>query len=673
MKELHKQVHSWRIKIFCITWLAYFGFYLTRKAFSAAKNNLDVDVDETTLGMIDSAYLIAYALGQFVLGATADKKGPRFVLLAGMLGSIICAALMGVFGMPLMFMVLMFIQGLCQSSGWAPLNKNVGNWFTRRERGRIMGFWCTNYAAGGAVASTLAAAGITWSGGDWRFAFFVPAACLLVVWFLVYKFQKNKPQDLGFPSMEEIKGEPVDEDDEEEKFSWQEIIKKPMVGLLGAAYFLLKPARYAILFWGPYYVAKKLQTGPVFSTVISNSFEIAGILGAILGGYISDKFFKAKRMPVCILCLAALTLVLFSFDRLVTHTNKQVSSDEIQSIHREVRALSRRSAEWVPARENLQQLVQSGEPTAERLALVLRSISEIGAASTKETIQIEGLKVRLSKILRSTRLNNAESADSYKVRLQPLLEEVRVFEESNAVRLQLESLARLKKFESSQAIKKIFLLIQQTDMLHQEHIRVLTEMQQELLESMEDRGDNMSFFYLMKLEAAASHFSASEKEKIVAFLTKHKDFTSPQSKIVFDDLSQEIAELKPLQKEIDRFLLIRSHAPAESLNISHYVMIISLFLIGLFLYAPDSVISSMAAVDFGGHKGASSAAGFVNGCGSISSIFSGIGVGYIAQNYSWGVLFNIFGSMTLLATLILIPKWNAVPSEHQSNRKTKES
>jgi len=38
-----------------------------------------------------------------------------------------------------------------------------------------------------------------------------------------------------------------------------------------------------------------------------------------------------------------------------------------------------------------------------------------------------------------------------------------------------------------------------------------------------------------------------------------------------------------------------------------------------------------------------------------------VGVGYIAQHYSWEVLFNIFGGMTLIAAVILLPRWNAIP------------
>ena len=36
----NKTYERWRWQIFGITWLAYAGFYLTRKSFSVAKNEL---------------------------------------------------------------------------------------------------------------------------------------------------------------------------------------------------------------------------------------------------------------------------------------------------------------------------------------------------------------------------------------------------------------------------------------------------------------------------------------------------------------------------------------------------------------------------------------------------------------------------------------------------------
>jgi sugar phosphate permease len=95
---------------------------------------------------------------------------------------------------------------------------------------------------------------------------------------------------------------------------------------------------------------------------------------------------------------------------------------------------------------------------------------------------------------------------------------------------------------------------------------------------------------------------------------------------------------------------------------AHWVMVTCLFFIGFFLYAPDSQIAVAAAIDFGHHKGASSVSGFINGCGSISAIFGGVGVGYIAQRYNWDVLLTVFAFMTLLAGLLLLPKWHTVPT-----------
>src|SRR6185369_6239777 len=137
----------WRWRIFGVTWLAYAGFYLTRKSFSVAKNALK---DPAVLGMtkgemswIEGANSVAYAIGQFCFGTLGDKLGTRIVILGGMLASVLTAVAMGMSSTVVMMAVLFGIQGLCQSTGWAPLSKNMAGFFSRRERGTIMGFWCT--------------------------------------------------------------------------------------------------------------------------------------------------------------------------------------------------------------------------------------------------------------------------------------------------------------------------------------------------------------------------------------------------------------------------------------------------------------------------------------------------------------------------------------------------
>lgn len=312
----------WRWTVFSVTWLSYAGFYLTRKGISVAKIGMLKDphlhIDKTALAAIDASLLTAYAIGQFVWGVSGDKCGARKVVMWGLLASVAAGFAMGASSTVLLFSVIFFIQGLCQSTGWAPLTKNMGCWFSRRERGRVFGWWCTNYAIGGMIASPFAGL-MADHFLNWRYAFYAPAAVLFVIWVLFVTFQRNRPEDMGLCPIEEYHAEPpavlaADAPNEAEEGSWQaviEVMKNRMVLLLSAVYFFLKPTRYAILFWGPVLVNEKLGTGMAESGLISVVFEAAGPIGVLASGYISDKLLQSRRMPVCVVSLLLLSVVLF--------------------------------------------------------------------------------------------------------------------------------------------------------------------------------------------------------------------------------------------------------------------------------------------------------------------------------------------------------------------------
>src|SRR5436309_14413592 len=76
--------------------------------------------------------------------------------------------------------------------------------FSRRERGMVMGLWCTNYPIGGLLALLLA--GFAGDQFGWRYAFYVPAIALLVVAILFFLLQRDRPEDVGLTSIEEYHG-----------------------------------------------------------------------------------------------------------------------------------------------------------------------------------------------------------------------------------------------------------------------------------------------------------------------------------------------------------------------------------------------------------------------------------------------------------------------------------
>lgn len=320
----NSRYEQWRWQIFGITWLAYASFYFTRKSFAVAKAGIEEDpsfmLTKEMMANIDASYLIAYAIGQFMWGMFADRFGSRVMVLSGLFTSLAAAILMGLFHGVMVFMIFMVIQGLGQSTGWSALLKNVSNFFSRRERGRIMGMWTTSYAFGGLVATPFAGWLAYDAFNDWRMAFFGPAIVVALVWVLFFIFQRNSPECVGLVSIEDYQNEPKEEslkEDHHKTSLWEKsrlVLKNKSILLLGLLYFLLKPARYAILLWGPYIVYKELDgMSMAEAAVIPSAFEFAGLFGPVILGFASDKYFNARRMPVCVISLLVLTVALALF------------------------------------------------------------------------------------------------------------------------------------------------------------------------------------------------------------------------------------------------------------------------------------------------------------------------------------------------------------------------
>jgi sugar phosphate permease len=322
---MNKQIGTikrWRVQIFAITWLAYAAFYFTRKAFSVAKLGIADDpafhLDKMAMANLDAIYLTAYAVGQFAWGMLADRFGPRVVVLGGLLISAAAALVMGSFATLPIFATCMLIQGLAQSTGWSGLCKNIGSFFPAQQRGRVLGLWSSCYAFGGLVASPFAGWWAYTLIGSWHAAFISSAAVVGLVALLFFIFQRNKPEDVGLPAVEPEPEPSAEQADAERRISvWEplrEILRNRTVLTLGFAYFLLKPARYAILLWGPVIVYEQMPSvGKVGAAIVPTAFELAGLLGPIMIGLASDKLFGARRMPACVLSLLALTVALALF------------------------------------------------------------------------------------------------------------------------------------------------------------------------------------------------------------------------------------------------------------------------------------------------------------------------------------------------------------------------
>jgi OPA family glycerol-3-phosphate transporter-like MFS transporter len=303
-------LRQWRWRVFAATWLCYAGYYFCRKPFYLAKASLSTDLGfgATQLGTIGTVYLVAYAIGQFVSGALGDKWGPRVLLLGGMAVSIGVNVGFGFGNSFATFLSLMVLNGLAQATGWAGNVGTMANWFHRRERGTVMGLWATNFQVGGVLANTFAA----WLLGayGWRYSFVGGAVVLAVVWVFVLLNQRNRPQDLGLPAVDDPEGVP--ESDTDAPWSRDVIVN---VALIGAFYFFLKLIRYALWSWAPFFLEKNFGLTGSDAGYLSTVFDVAGVAGVVIAGVLSDRLFRGRRAGISFVFLVGLvvaTLALYT-------------------------------------------------------------------------------------------------------------------------------------------------------------------------------------------------------------------------------------------------------------------------------------------------------------------------------------------------------------------------
>src|SRR5205814_4828879 len=185
---------------FAVTWLAYATYYLGRKGFSVSKARIAAELgfSKGTLATLDTGYLAAYAVGQFVNGTLGDRVGARRLVAFGMWGSALACALFSSSPALAVMLVAFAFNGYFQSTGWPGTTKSMAEWTEPRTRGAVMGLWCTCYQAGGVLA--ILACSYLLGRLGWRSTFRLPALGIAAVGLLVFVALPPGPHQVAGPS-----------------------------------------------------------------------------------------------------------------------------------------------------------------------------------------------------------------------------------------------------------------------------------------------------------------------------------------------------------------------------------------------------------------------------------------------------------------------------------------
>lgn len=316
-EQLSSTQRVWRRRIFAVTWLAYAGFYLCRKNLSVTMPLLSADLGYSNLQLanIFFGYSLLYALGQFGFGVLADRFGSRAIVSLGLIIAVLSNLMMGFAGSLVALTVLACLNGTGQSAGWPGLVKTMAAWFRHRERGVVMAWWTTNYVIGGFVGTIFATFVVTshwlFPSWGWHRGFWVPAMALFAVTLVFFTLVRNRPADAGLPeiaaSEDGFRTQPRSSlgahSSVETARTYLRMLGDLEVWTVAIGALFSKVTRYSFLFWLPLYLSQKLKYGAGEAGYTSSLFELAGFGGALLGGYLSDKFMQSRRLPVAALMM----------------------------------------------------------------------------------------------------------------------------------------------------------------------------------------------------------------------------------------------------------------------------------------------------------------------------------------------------------------------------------
>lgn len=325
-ESTNKKYKRYRIETFLGIFIGYAGYYLVRNNFSIAIPGLVKEgFTKGELGFALSAVSLAYGLSKFVMGTVSDRSRPKIFLPLGLLLASIVNIIFGFVpalrsNFWIMFLVL-FVIGWLNGMGWPPSGRTLVYWFSTNERGTATSIWNCAHNIGGGLMAPIANAGIGMiavSGlmmPSYTGAFILPGIVGIVVAAIAYILIKNKPQDYNLPPIEEWRNDydTKDKKVQEETYSTKDlllhhVLNNKWLWVICFANIFVYLVRYGVENWVPTYLTEVHHISLASASASYMWYELAGIPGTIICGWISDKLFKGRRGRAGVLFMVLTTI-----------------------------------------------------------------------------------------------------------------------------------------------------------------------------------------------------------------------------------------------------------------------------------------------------------------------------------------------------------------------------
>lgn len=277
---------NFRWLILSLLFMATTILYIDRSALGILAPDLQESIgwSEEQYGVINSAFMIAYALCFILMGRLIDIIGTRkgYLISIGIwsiaaLGHALARSWVG-------FAVARFSLAVGQSGNFPSAIKAVAEWFPKKDRALAVGIF-NGGANMGTILSPLIIPILVLNFDNWRVGFLWTFP-ISVIWVLLWLKYFRRPEQSSQVSSDELQYINSDYSQQEntEKVGWKDILPHRGAWAIAVAKLMADPIWWFYLFWGAKFLNAKFgitlkDIGLPFFTIYLASWGLGIFLG----------------------------------------------------------------------------------------------------------------------------------------------------------------------------------------------------------------------------------------------------------------------------------------------------------------------------------------------------------------------------------------------------------
>jgi OPA family glycerol-3-phosphate transporter-like MFS transporter/OPA family sugar phosphate sensor protein UhpC-like MFS transporter len=303
----------WRGRVLFFSLAGYATFYLVRKNLPIAMPFLEQDlhISKTDLGRFLTLHGVLYGISKFANGFFGDRCNARAFMVLGLIGSAVMNLFFGFGSAVAMLGVVWMLNGWFQGMGFPSCARLLTHWFPPKRLATKMSIWNMSHCLGAIVILLLAG---YLAPHDWRLCFFVPAAISFGVVIFLWFGLADTPPSVGLPEVEGTQDQLQARDSREDfkRLLLEHVFRNPYIWLIAIANFFVYTLRYAVFDWGPTLIKETKHIEIRHAAWMLAGFELSGAIGALLGGWVTDRFFGGRAMRACVFFMVLAGVSIFA-------------------------------------------------------------------------------------------------------------------------------------------------------------------------------------------------------------------------------------------------------------------------------------------------------------------------------------------------------------------------